>query len=121
MPDLSLHPRGGAPRQAGELVGQLRPAPQHAPKACSSCGAPVLWAQILDDHGQRVKRDDGRMRSMPVDAEPSPAGNVVLFERPGEGIVCRVLRRGEQPRAGEKLRTSHFATCPNAPQHRRSR
>jgi hypothetical protein len=98
------------------------PAPHHDPKLCSSCSAPILWAQVLDDAGQRVRRDDGRFKSMPVDFQPDPLkGNVVLFNRQGEGIVGRVLTKGEAPPAGARLRTSHFATCPNANQHRRSR
>ncbi len=96
-------------------------APLHAPHVCKSCSAPIFWAQLLDEAGRRVRTESGRMKAMPVNAQPDPAGNVVLFHREGEGIVCRVLRRGEEPPPGARLRTSHFATCPNANQHRRSR
>jgi hypothetical protein len=97
-------------------------APQCTPKFCSSCSAPIYWAQTLDDDGCRIWNEERkRFRSMPVDAAPSPAGNVVLFHRPGEGIVCRVLKKGEEPPPGAKLRTSHFATCVNAQHHRRKR
>lgn len=95
--------------------------PLHTPRVCSSCPAPIFWAQVLDENGQRVRREDGRFKSMPVNSQPDPRGNVVLFHRPGEGIVCRVLRRGEEPPPGAKLRTSHFSTCPNAARHRRGR
>lgn len=95
------------------------PAPLHTPHVCKSCSAPIFWAAILDERGQRVKGDSGRWRAMPVNAQPDPAGNVVLLHRPGEGIVARVLRRGQCPAPGAVLRTSHFATCPNADRHRR--
>src|SRR5690242_19617086 len=94
---------------------------EHRPRYCP-CGAAILWAQILDAEGNRIRNDDnGRFRAMPVDWEPRPDGNVIVYWREGEGFVCRTLKNGEQPRAGEKPRTSHFATCPNAPQHRRKR
>jgi hypothetical protein len=96
-------------------------APRHDPKLCSSCNASILWAQLLDENGQRIKHPEtGRMKSIPVDFQPDPDGNVVLFHRDGEGIVARVLKKGEAPPAGARLRKSHFATCPNANQHRRS-
>jgi hypothetical protein len=116
-------PRPNSPEDVGFIPPAERPL--HSPKFCASCRAPIFWAQILDEHGQRIFYEDARgrrrVKSMPVDAEPSPRGNVILFHREGEGIVCRTLRRGEAVRFGERLRTSHFATCPNAKQHRRSR
>ena len=105
---------------------------QHTPKTCGSCPAQILWAAVLqlDDDFEsptfgkwiRVKNEDtGRYRSMPVDWEPTPRGNIVVYWREGEGFVCRTLKHGEQPAAGEKLRTSHFVTCPNAPRHRKKK
>jgi hypothetical protein len=93
----------------------------HAPRACSSCQAPIFWVQLLDERGNRIRREDGKgWKSMPVDAQPDAAkGNVVIWHREGQGIVGRVLHRGEPPPPGTKLRTSHFATCPNANSHRR--
>ncbi len=92
----------------------------HSPRFCASCRAPIFWAAILDDSGQRIRNEaSGRFKSMPIDWEPRPDGNVIVYWREGEGFVCRTLRRDETPRAGEKLRTSHFATCPNAKQHRK--
>jgi hypothetical protein len=115
--------RGAA---AGQPQGEAQPlpgaAPRHAPRLCSSCSAPIYWAQLLDDAGQRVRRDDDKgWKSMPIDPEPSITGNVQVFHRPGEGIVCRVYRDRVHAPPGAILRTSHFATCPNASQHRRSR
>jgi hypothetical protein len=48
---------------------------------------------------------------MPLDPEPSEEGNVVIL-----GELARVLAAGE---TGEPRFLSHFATCPNAAQHRK--
>lgn len=70
---------------------------------CRSCGAPIVWC--VTPAGNR----------MPVDADPSPRGNLVL-----EGELARVVPAPDlldrRPR-----HTSHFATCPNADQHRKVR
>jgi hypothetical protein len=53
---------------------------------------------------------------MPVDAEPTPDGTVEVF-RHGGAVLCRVLT--DPPLiGGVNLRTSHFATCPYADEHR---
>lgn len=105
-----------------------RDVPPHVPRLCASCSQPVYWAQILvaavdprdgSTIWVRSRKPDGRFKSMPVNHQPDPKGQVVLFHRGGEGIVCRVLRKGEEPPPGAKLRTSHFATCPHATRHRR--
>ena len=94
--------------------------PVHDPTACRSCGANIIWGQLLDANGQRQKKPDGRIKAIPIDFDPVPNGNVLVFERPGEGIVCRMLHKGEAPPAGARLRVSHFSTCPQAQQHRRT-
>jgi hypothetical protein len=115
-------------------IGFRAPAPpRHLPKRCTSCQAEFLWAQTLVLDGDltsptqgkwiRARRsDDKGWSSMPVDYLPDALkGNVVLFDRPGEGIVCRVFKDSNDARAafpGAARRTSHFATCPNANQHR---
>lgn len=100
------------------------------PRLCRSCSAAIFWAQVLVASTDprdgsmiwvRSKKPDGRYKAMPVNAQPDPAGSVVLFRRVGEGIVCRILRKGEAPPPGAVLRTSHFATCPAAAKHRRRR
>jgi hypothetical protein len=67
---------------------------------CRSCDAPIVWA--LTEKGAR----------MPLDAEPTPAGSLVLVD----GIARR-------PQIGEDVPylqyVSHFATCPNADRHRK--
>lgn len=76
-------------------------------QACKSCGARVLWA--VTPAG----------KSMPIDAEPTTDGNLVLeHPDPRQAPTARVLRSGERVH----LRyTSHFATCRDAPKWRKSR
>jgi hypothetical protein len=68
---------------------------------CNSCGAPIRWSRTL------------KGSYMPLDAEPNPDGNVVLYDNG----TCRVLV-DEWGHEGHR-HTSHFATCPNAMHHRR--
>jgi hypothetical protein len=93
------------------------PAPVHEPKKCRSCGTAIFWAQ-----------NDATGKSMPVDAEPSENGNVQLYDR-GGSIVARVLGAERAQRIRDAawalngthtLRTSHFATCAQADQWRKS-
>lgn len=65
---------------------------------CRSCDAPVMWC------GTR------RGKKMPVDARPDPDGDLGIDKNgiAGHGI------------AGPKY-TSHFATCPDASEHRNPR
>ena len=74
---------------------------------CNSCRAEIIW----------IKTPAGK--NMPVDATASDSGTVEIVNYPDARIhnkydaeVARI--------AGKKLYTSHFATCPNARQHRRS-
>lgn len=82
---------------------------------CRSCNATIVWCETAT--GKR----------MPVDAEPHEGGTLVLIS---EGAGTRVLalhfdsgdQRAERARALRQRRhRSHFATCPNAGQHRRSK
>lgn len=68
--------------------------------ACRSCGAPIIWA--ITENGKR----------MPLDAEPAerPTG-VFRLEPSGDDLIAR--------RPIEQVYISHFATCPNADQHRK--
>lgn len=78
--------------------------------ACRSCGAAVTWC--VTEAG----------KSMPVDAAPTPGGNLVI-RRSGPALVAVVvspLLESNEERA-EPHYTSHFATCPNADAHRRGR
>jgi hypothetical protein len=81
---------------------------------CGSCGAPIRWAVTVN--GKR----------MPVDDQPVPDGNLVLSD-PTPGAYAPTAAHYVQPDqltlfGDEPPRfTSHFATCPNADQHRRTR
>lgn len=70
---------------------------------CRSCEAPITWA--VTEGGKR----------MPLDDVPSERGNIVYVNgvTRAANAVDRDLKR--------PLYTSHFATCPNAKQHRRPR
>ncbi len=124
-PEISQddEPKPNSPEDVGFTEEARQPHLTPERKACcSSCPADCFWAQVVDDRGERAKNPaTGRFRSMLVDYDPVPDGNVVVFRRPGQGIVCRVLKKGDAPPPGARLRKSHFATCPNAKQHRRSR
>ncbi len=99
--------KAGAPPEPGPAAPPKPPAPAHQPKKCGSCPALIFWAQT----------ENGK--SMPVDAEPTPDGNVILFATPAGGIRAHVLKKDEQPPPGAKRRQAHWASCPNANQHRR--
>lgn len=61
--------------------------------SCSSCGAAIVWA--VSDRGRR----------MPLDAQPQRLFTLDTELRPP---ACH----------STLVYTSHFATCPNAAQHR---
>lgn len=73
---------------------------------CRSCGAPIRWVKTQAS------------ANMPLNLEPCEDGNIVIASN-GEAIVVGTkpayLRR-PLPRY-----KSHFATCPNAAEHRRKR
>lgn len=81
---------------------------------CRSCRSAIRWC--VSSKGHR----------MPVDVEPSPTGNVYLsgegFTTGGEKLPrALVLGKGDVLDPGVQRFTSHFVTCPDAAQHRRSR
>jgi hypothetical protein len=67
---------------------------------CSSCGAEIEW----------VKTERGK--NQPLNIEPSLVGNVEVRD----GISYYIH---DDDRNGRMLRVAHFATCPNAKQHRK--
>jgi hypothetical protein len=79
---------------------------------CGSCQAEITWA--VTTKGKR----------MPVDAEPAEDGNVVLHPGLGSGDLptATVIPKAEDdpPPVFPRYR-SHFATCPHADTHRRTR
>jgi len=77
---------------------------------CSSCGAPITWALTLE--GKR----------MPLDAHPNPAGMFFLATMRGpigSTFIVAVARR-EDRLQGPRTYSSHFSTCPDAAEHRRT-
>lgn len=77
---------------------------------CKSCGAPILWA--ITEAGKR----------MPLDYDEHEGGNVFLFKpKPGnkEPFRCRIGRQEDPTPQFTTRHFSHFATCPNASDHRR--
>ena len=67
---------------------------------CKSCGARIMWC--ITSTGKR----------MPVDARESFRGNLTLEPQPDGELLARYVE------AGTGTHTSHFATCPNAAEHR---
>lgn len=53
---------------------------------------------------------------MPVDADPSPVGNVELVDDDG---ILRATVHSQPPLGVDDLYVSHFATCPDANDWRR--
>ena len=81
---------------------------------CKSCGAYIIW----------IKTESGK--AMPCNEPeywfiPDPNGNMTYITADGRvmrGIMSGVNGTGALD-IGCKGRISHFATCPNASQHRR--
>jgi hypothetical protein len=94
----------GNPALAGKLIEQAVALPHRMSTNCRSCGADILWVWSI------------RHKKMPVDAEPSERGNLILTDAPGGGSMAVRARDGDR-----ELYTSHFATCPNAKAHRKPR
>lgn len=72
---------------------------------CRSCGAKIFWVRMAPSGGLA-----------PIDEKPSPDGNVVLTSiNPPK---ARVIHKSEAD--PPKVRyLNHFASCPNAPSHRK--
>lgn len=86
-------------------------SPPEAPRvsACRSCGAEIVWAYT--PAGKRI----------PVDARPVDGGNVLLHRAPGQDPTATVIGKAVQPALfgdDSPRYVSHFATCPDADQHR---
>lgn len=79
---------------------------------CRSCQAPIVWCSTA------------RKKAMPVDAEPFTgdrfAPGLVTITEDETGPLALPATPFERA-GGEALYTSHFATCPQADQHRRAR
>lgn len=74
--------------------------------ACRSCGESIIW------------RTTPGGKPMPLDPEPVDHGNVIVLD----DRRCRVVGGAaaeDHKREGGELYVSHFATCPNANEHRK--
>lgn len=76
-----------------------------ADQRCRSCGAEIVWVNM-----QKTGKAN------PLDALPSPKGNVLIMEG-GIGVVLSRAEIEANPR--NDLRLSHFASCPHSSQHRK--
>lgn len=84
---------------------------------CRSCGASIIWATTL------------KGKAMPCDALPHATGEFYLFRRPAidgqfvQAIFHKTSHKSVEnaKRRGWPKYNSHFSTCPNAGQHRKSR
>lgn len=70
---------------------------------CSSCKQKIYWAETE------------KRRRIPVDPYPVKGGNIVLVERPHLEPLAVYVKK--DPDIAHFV--SHFATCPNAAQHRK--
>lgn len=71
----------------------------------SECSAQIIWAVTP------------RGKNMPVDAEPSAVGNVLLTGDEGASAPVATVVNPDNPPLGGwpgSLHQSHFATCPAA-------
>ena len=71
---------------------------------CRSCGAPILWTKTR------------KGKNMPLDPKPDPEGRFVQILQDDHILAHFDRTRSER---GPHYQ-SHFATCPDADQHRRS-
>ena len=78
---------------------------------CSSCGASIHWA-VTEKRDKRIH----------IDVEPVPDGNLVIdVQERGRRLVAREFQPlFDQDRQAHRFR-SHFASCPYADEHRKSR
>ncbi|OZE95129.1 hypothetical protein CH302_19510 [Rhodococcus sp. 15-2388-1-1a] len=79
---------------------------------CKGCGYPIIFATTIPAG-----------KTMPVDADPSESGTIVLHGTDPENIVATVLRKGQiagARAAGQPLYESHFANCRDAATFRKT-
>lgn len=78
--------------------------------SCSSCGAPIRWARTVNG------------KAMPLDADPVPSGNVRLGWIGGKQVAILLTDPAERAAAQIEgpVYLPHFATCPNANEHRKA-
>ena len=73
---------------------------------CRSCNAEIRWFNTAS--GKKI----------PINVGVSPFGNIRVCD--GVAIVLSKLLLAEAYDRAEELYVSHYATCPNASEHRRT-
>jgi hypothetical protein len=92
------------------MARRLQPSPLHpVPCEAPACAEPIFFAAT------------GPGRSIPLDAEPDPAGNTAAYCNASGTWVARVLHRGEQAASHEKTYMPHWKTCKDPDAFRRRR
>lgn len=76
--------------------------------ACKSCGAAILW-----------RRNPKTGRMAPIDAAASPRGNIGIGPETYELCNAKLSRVECGEHNGHH--TNHFATCPQAAMHHKTR
>jgi hypothetical protein len=77
---------------------------------CGSCEAPVIWS--ITEKGKR----------MPLNAEPSPSGRFRIVGTEINGTVhVHYVKNSELEANTSSLYDSHFASCPESRDWKRSR
>ena len=82
---------------------------------CKSCGREIFWVKLRMGAGGK----------MPLDAEPvwirKEAGGKPYFLKDGEAVHGRITGDADDDPDAEVVEAymSHFATCPQANEHRR--
>lgn len=74
------------------------------PQPCGSCRTEIIWAAT----------DDGKL--MPIEPDPSPRGNVALYNWAGQLRANSVpnAKAAAMRAAGREMFLSHFVNCPHA-------
>lgn len=85
----------------------LKPHPDAKP--CGSCGAPIFFARVLLTQSGDGPPDARGANLAPFDAVPQMRA-IQVDGIPSDGPLVSLVR----------TYVSHFATCPNAAQHRKA-
>lgn len=84
---------------------------------CSSCGAEIKWIKLKSGKWNPVDPYKHTMIRAVIGESITAVGTDELVTDSGEVIRGRLASREEGANAAGYI--SHFATCPNAAQHRR--
>lgn len=84
---------------------------------CPTCEAAgteawIIFVPVANNAGRKLK-------SMPLNADPDPAGNVIVTRLGTGALRARVATKGEKAVPPEVTYCPHFATCVDPGAHRR--